>query len=241
MGSKKSLLRYQRVLLKLSGEAFAGEQKFGIEQRRLGWISDQLRAAMALKAELAIVVGGGNFFRGGREGWGLSDRVNVDYLGMLGTIMNAVALQEALSQREIEARVLSAIEVPNICEPYIRPRALAHLRKGRIVILAAGTGNPFFTTDTAAALRALELQAQALFKATRVKGVYDCDPEKNPKAKFFPELSYNKALGKDLKVIDAAALSLCREQNLPILVFDLFTEGNLRKALRGEQVGTLIK
>jgi len=234
-------LRYQRVLLKLSGEAFAGEQKFGIEQKRLSWIADQLKSAMTLEAELAIVVGGGNFFRGGREGWGLSDRVNVDYLGMLGTIMNAVALQEALSQREIEARVLSAIEVPNICEPYIRPRALAHLRKGRIVILSAGTGNPFFTTDTAAALRALELQCQALFKATRVKGVYDSDPEKNPKAKFFKELSYSKALGKDLKVIDAAALSLCREQRLPILVFDLFTEGNLERALQGKQVGTLLK
>jgi len=234
-------LKYDRVLLKVSGEALAGEQKFGIDPRRLKWIADQIKDAARLQARLAVVIGGGNFFRGGRLAWGISDRVAVDYLGMLSTVMNAVALQEALEEREVDSRVLSAIEVPQICEPFIRPRALAHLKKGRIVILAAGTGNPFFSTDTAAALRALELECQVILKATKVKGVYDSDPEKNPKAKFFKRLSFTDALSKDLKIMDATALSLCRDHKLPILVFNLFAKGCLREALLGKKIGTLIQ
>ena len=237
---KSSSLEYSRVLLKLSGEAFAGKERFGIDPARLNWIANQVVEATKTGAELALVVGGGNFFRGGREGWGIKDRVSVDYLGMLATVMNAIALQEALGQRGVESRVLSAIEVPQICEPYIRPRALAHLDKGRVVILSAGTGNPFFTTDTAAALRALELGAEALFKATRVKGVYDSDPEKNPNAQFYPRLSYNQALSQELKIMDATALSLCRDHQLPILVFNLFEKGNLKRALLGKKVGTIV-
>ncbi len=234
-------LKCQRVMLKLSGEAFAGTQKFGIEAVRLGWIADQIKEALSLKVGMAIVVGGGNFFRGGRQSWGVSDRVSADYLGMLATVINSVALQEGLSERGVSSRVLSAINVPQICEPFIRPRALSHLKKERVVILAAGTGNPFFTTDTAATLRALELGCQVLLKATRVKGVYDSDPEKNPLAKFYRNLTYTKALSKNLKVMDATALSLCRDHKLPIIVFDFFEEGNLRKALLGKAVGTLIK
>jgi uridylate kinase len=232
---------FRRVMLKLSGEAFAGKEKFGIDSGRLDWIAEQIREAVSLKVGMALVVGGGNFFRGGREGWGVSDRVSVDYLGMLATVMNSVALQEALSNHRVESRVLSAINVPQICEPFIRPRALGHLSKNRVVVLAAGTGNPFFTTDTAATLRALELGCSVLLKATRVKGVYDCDPEKYDRAKFYRNLSYTKALSKDLKVMDATALSLCRDHKLPIIVFNLFEEGNLRKALLGKSVGTLIK
>jgi uridylate kinase len=233
-------LAFQTVMLKLSGEALAGKQGFGIDATALDWIADQLKEAVQLGARLAIVVGGGNFFRGGRKGWGIRDRVSVDYLGMLSTVMNSVALQEALSQRDIESRVLSAIEVPEICEPYIRLRALAHLKKNRVMILAAGTGNPFFSTDTAAALRALELNCNVILKSTKVNGVYDCDPEKNPAAKMYYKLSFTKALSKDLKVMDATALSLCRDHNLPVLVFNFFQKGSLKKALLGEKVGTLI-
>jgi len=232
---------YTRVLLKLSGEALAGAQRFGIDSLRLSWIAEQIKTAVDLKVGMALMVGGGNFFRGGRESWGVSDRVSVDYLGMLATVMNSVALQQELAKLGIITRVLSAINVPQICEPFIRPRALHHLERDRVVILAAGTGNPFFTTDTAATLRALELGCQVFLKATRVKGVYDSDPEKNPKAKFYQTLSYTKALSKDLKVMDATALSLCRDHKLPIIVFNFFEEGNLRKALLGRTVGTLIK
>jgi len=232
---------YRRVMLKLSGEAFAGNQRFGINQERLSWIAEQIKEAVKLKVGMAIMVGGGNFFRGGRESWGVSDRVAVDYLGMLATIMNSVALQEALVQRGVMVRVLSAINVPQICEPFVRPRAFHHLERERVVLLAAGTGNPFFTTDTAATLRALELGCEVFLKATRVKGVYDSDPEKNPRAKFFEKLTYTKALSEDLKVMDATALSLCRDHKLPIIVFNFFEEGNLIKALLGKPVGTLIK
>ena len=238
---KNRSLKFGRVLLKLSGEALAGEKKFGIDPSRLKLIADQITGAIDLGVSMAIVIGGGNFFRGGREGWGIHDRVTVDYLGMLGTVMNSMALQESLVQHDIECRVLSAIDVPQICEPFIRPRALMHLNKDRVVILAAGTGNPFFSTDTAAALRALELRCDAILKATKVKGVYDCDPQKNPKAKFFSEMSFTDALSKDLKVMDAAALSLCRDHHLPILVFNLFAEGCLRQALLGKKIGTLIR
>ena len=242
MAARKSRsLRFNRVLLKLSGEALAGEKKFGIEPARLKLIADQIKTGVSLGVSMAIVIGGGNFFRGGREGWGIHDRVTVDYLGMLATVMNSMALQESLVQHDIECRVLSAIDVPNICEPFIRPRALMHLNKDRVVILAAGTGNPFFSTDTAAALRALELRCDAILKATKVKGVYDCDPQKNPGAKFFSEMSFTEALSKDLKVMDAAALSLCRDHKLPVLVFNLFTKGCLRQALLGKKIGTLIQ
>jgi uridylate kinase len=234
-------LKYDRVLLKVSGEALAGEQKFGINPKWLKWIGGQIKDVARLQVGIAVVIGGGNFFRGGRQAWGISDRVAVDYLGMLSTVMNAVALQEALEEREVDSRVLSAIEVPQICEPFIRPRALEHLKKGRVVILAAGTGNPFFSTDTASALRALELECQVILKATKVKGVYDSDPEKNPRAKFFERLSFTEALSKDLKIMDATALSLCRDHRLPILVFNLFDKGCLRAALLGREIGTLIQ
>lgn len=235
------VLKYQRVLLKISGEALAGDHKFGINPEKLKWIADQITEVAKLKVKLAVVIGGGNFFRGGRHSWGISDRVSVDYLGMLSTVMNSVALQEALSERKVESRVLSAIEVPQICEPFIRPRAKMHLEKGRVVILAAGTGNPFFSTDTASSLRALELGCEIVMKATRVNGVYDCDPEKNPRAKLYRNLSFTRALSKDLKVMDATAMSLCRDHHLPILVFNLFEKGCMRKALAGEEIGTLIK
>jgi len=228
-------------LLKLSGEALAGDKKFGIDPERLKWIADQVKDAAELGAKIALVIGGGNFFRGGREGWGIQDRVSVDYLGMLGTVMNSIALQESLVQHDLECRVLSAFEIPQICEPYIRLRALMHLKKDRVVILAAGTGNPFFSTDTAAALRALELKCEVMFKATKVKGVYDSDPLKNPKAKFYREMSFTKALSKDLKVMDATALSLCRDHHLPVLVFNLFEQGCLRQALLGKSIGTLVR
>jgi uridylate kinase len=239
--NERGTLNYNRVLLKLSGEALAGEKKFGIEPQKLKWIAEQIADAASLGARMAVVIGGGNFFRGGREGWGIHDRVSVDYLGMLATVMNSVALQESLVQHDLEVRVLSAIDVPQICEPFIRPRALMHLKKNRIVILAAGTGNPFFSTDTAAALRALELGCEAIFKATKVKGVYDSDPEKNPRAKFCRRMSFTEALSRDLKVMDATALSLCRDHHLPVLVFNLFARGCLRQALLGKEIGTLIQ
>jgi len=238
---ERGSLKYGRVLLKLSGEALAGDKKFGIEPQKLKWVADQIADAASLGVKMAVVIGGGNFFRGGREGGGIQDRVSVDYLGMLATVMNSVALQESLVQHGLEVRVLSAIDVPQICEPFIRPRALMHLKKNRVVILAAGTGNPFFSTDTAAALRALELGCEVILKATKVKGVYDSDPEKNPGAKFCKEMSFTEALSKDLKIMDATALSLCRDHDLPVLVFNLFVRGCLRQALLGQKIGTLIQ
>ena len=233
--------KYNRVLLKLSGESFCKPGEFGIDGSALESLAERILEICKLGPQVAVVVGAGNFLRGES----LSKvthipRNTADYMGMLVTIINACALQETLEKLGQPTRVLSAIEVAAICEPFIRRRALRHLELGRVAILAGGTGNPFFTTDTCAALRALELKADLVIKATKVDGVYSDDPKKNPDAQLFEELSYDDVLKKNLKVIDHSAISLCRDNNIPIIVLNIFKEGNITKAIRGEQVGTLI-
>jgi len=233
--------KYNRVLLKLSGESFCKPGEFGIDGSALESLAERILEICKLGPQVAVVVGAGNFLRGES----LSKvthipRNTADYMGMLVTIINACALQETLEKLGQPTRVLSAIEVAAICEPFIRRRALRHLELGRVAILAGGTGNPFFTTDTCAALRALELKADLVIKATKVDGVYSDDPEKNPDAQLFEELSYDDVLRKNLKVIDHSAISLCRDNNIPIIVLNIFKEGNITKAICGEQVGTLI-
>lgn len=233
--------KYKRVLLKLSGESFCRPGGFGIDGEVLGSIAERLLHLRSLGTQVAVVVGAGNFIRGKSlsEGSGIP-RNTADYMGMLATIINACAFQETLEKLGQPTRVLSAIEVSAICEPFIRRRAMHHFERGRVVILAGGTGNPFFTTDTCAALRAAELEANLLIKATKVEGVYSADPKKNPDAKLFKELSYDDVLKKNLKVMDHAAISLCRENNIPIVVLNIFNKGDIKKALCGEKVGTLI-
>lgn len=231
---------YQRVLLKVSGEALMGNAGYGIDPAILGQIATEIAEVYALGFDLAIVVGGGNIFRGVSESARGMDRATGDYVGMLATVMNAVALQDALEKRGLATRVQSAISMHELAEPYIRRRAIRHLEKRRIVIFAAGTGNPFFTTDTAAALRAIEIGADVLLKATKVEGVYDSDPRKNPAAKLYDKVTFTDALKKDLKVMDATAFALCRDNQLPIIVFDMTREGNIRKVMQGAQVGTKI-
>jgi len=233
--------KYNRVLLKLSGESFCKPGEFGIDGPALESLAERILEICKLGPQVAVVVGAGNFLRGES----LSKvthipRNTADYMGMLVTIINACALQETLEKLGQPTRVLSAIEVAAICEPFIRRRALRHLELGRVAILAGGTGNPFFTTDTCAALRALELKADLVIKATKVDGVYSDDPEKNPDAQLFEELSYDDVLRKNLKVIDHSAISLCRDNNIPIIVLNIFKKGNITKAFCGEQVGTLI-
>lgn len=233
--------KYKRVLLKLSGEIFGKAGEFGIGGPALESIAARITEICKIGPQIAVVVGGGNFVRGET----FSEAVHIprhmaDYMGMLATIINACALQETLEKLGQPTRVLSAIEVPAMCEPFIRRRALWHLEQARILILAGGTGNPFFTTDTCAALRASELGADLLIKATKVDGVYSDDPHKNPDAQLFEELSYDDVLKKNLKVIDHSAISLCRENNIPIIVLNIFKKGNITKAFCGEQVGTLI-
>ncbi|HIJ52315.1 MAG TPA: UMP kinase [Planctomycetes bacterium] len=233
--------KYNRVLLKLSGESFCKPGEFGIDGPALESLAERILEICKLGPQVAVVVGAGNFLRGES----LSKvthipRNTADYMGMLVTIINACALQETLEKLGQPTRVLSAIEVAAICEPFIRRRALRHLELGRVAILAGGTGNPFFTTDTCAALRALELKADLVIKATKVDGVYSDDPKKNPDAELFEELSYDDVLRKNLKVIDHSAISLCRDNNIPIIVLNIFKKGNIAKAIRGEQVGTLI-
>jgi len=235
-------LKYSRAVLKLSGEALQGQDGFGINPQALINITDQIGEVMEMKPDLglALVIGGGNIFRGQRlEETGLK-RTTGDYMGMLGTIINALAIQEYLEAKGLETRVLSALKIEIVAETYIRRRAIRHLEKGRVVIFAAGTGNPYFTTDTAAVLRANEIGAEILLKATKVDGVYDSDPKENPDARFFPKLTYMEAIEKRLKVMDTTAISLAMENNLPISVFNLFTRGNIRRVLSGEQVGTLV-
>ncbi|NKB76007.1 MAG: UMP kinase [Gammaproteobacteria bacterium] len=231
---------WKRILLKLSGESLAGGDKFGIDGGKLGTTASELKAIVDLGVELSVVVGGGNFFRGMKAAADGMDRIGADYIGMLATVMNALALQQALEAQNTPARVLSALSISGVAEPYVRPRALKHLKKGRIVIFAAGTGNPLFTTDTAASLRALEVGAEVMVKATRVDGVYDDDPEKNPNAIKFNQLTFDDVLSRRLKVMDATAITLCEENNLPIHVLDMNTAGNLQKMALGEVVGTLI-
>ncbi len=241
MGGSGSNIVYRRVLLKLSGEALLGDAPYGISTEVMDDLAAQIRDVHALGVELGLVVGGGNIFRGVAGSAKGMDRASADQMGMLATVMNALALQDALTRKGVEARVLSAIELGRMAEHFVRGRALKHLAAGRVVIFAAGTGNPFFTTDTAAALRALEINAQALFKATKVDGVYDKDPAQYPDAHKFDELTYQEVLEKDLRVMDAAAIALARDAGLPVVVFNMQKPGNIEKVLAGEKIGTTVR
>jgi len=233
--------KYQRVLLKISGEALAGGASFGIDPDRVQALAAEIAEVAKTGIQIGLVVGGGNFFRGVAAAAKNMDRVTADHMGMLATVINALAMQDALEKAGIPTRVLSAIELRQVAEPYIRRRAIRHLEKGRIVIFAAGTSNPFFSTDTAATLRALEIKADIIAKATRVDGVYDKDPMKHDDAIFYPEVSYLEVLSKSLKVMDAAAVAMCRDNQLPIVVFNLNTFGNIMRMSMGEPIGTLIR
>ncbi|MEO6953582.1 MAG: UMP kinase [Polyangia bacterium] len=232
--------KYTRIMLKLSGEALMGELGYGIDPATLEGIASEIREVRELGVEIAMVVGGGNIFRGVAASSKGMDRANADYMGMLATVMNALAVQDALERNDIPTRVLSAISMQELCEPYIRRRAMRHLEKGRVIIFAAGTGNPYFTTDTAAALRAMEVHAQVMLKATKVDGVYDMDPVKFPEAKRFTRLTYLDVLSRNLKVMDSTATSLCRDNKMDIVVFDLGVRGNIRRVVQGEPIGTLV-
>ncbi len=232
--------RYQRILLKLSGELLAGAAGHGIDEQVIAELADQIREIHDLGVQVGIVTGGGNIFRGLAASTRGMDRVGADYMGMLATVINSLALQHVLEKRGLYTRVMSAIEMARVCEPYIRRRAVRHLEKGRIVVLAAGTGNPYFTTDTAAALRAIEIGADVILKATRVDGVYSGDPLHDPQATFFPRISYLDILNRGLKVMDSTAISLCMDNRLPLVVFNLSQRGNLLKVVEGETVGTLV-
>src|SRR3954466_11976829 len=232
--------RFKRILLKLSGEALMGDTGFGIEPATLENIASEVAEVRALGVEVAIVIGGGNIFRGLAASAHGMDRASADYMGMLATVMNSLALQDALERTDVSTRVLSAIAVKELAEPYIRRRAMRHLEKGRVVIFGAGTGNPYFTTDTAASLRAMEIHADVLMKATKVDGVYDKDPVKHPDAKRFHRLTYIEVLQRNLKVMDSTAISLCRDNKLAIVVFDLRQRGNIRRVVMGEPIGTLV-
>lgn len=231
---------YKRILLKLSGEALMGEQSFGISPEMLSYVADEIHKVHDMGVEIAIVVGGGNIFRGvAASSYGM-ERTSADHMGMLATIMNSLALQDALEKIGLQTRIQTAISMREVAEPYIRRRAVRHLEKGRIVIFAAGTGNPYFTTDTAAVLRAQEIQAQILFKATKVDGLYDSDPVVNPKAVLYKDISYMEVIEKQLRVMDMTAISLAMDNNLPLIVFNLKENGNIRRVVSGESVGTYI-
>ena len=231
---------YKKILLKLSGEALMGEQEFGISSDVIASYAKQIKEIVDLGVEVSIVIGGGNIFRGLSGAAQGVDRVTGDHMGMLATVINSLALQNSIEKLGVPTRVQTAIEMPKIAEPFIKRKAQRHLEKGRVVIFGAGTGNPYFTTDTAAALRAIEMNTDVVIKATKVDGVYDKDPVKYPDAKKYTTISYNEVLAKDLKVMDATAISLCRENRLPIIVFDSLTEGNLKKVIMGEQIGTTV-
>lgn len=234
-------IKYQRILLKLSGEALIGQKKYGIDSATIDSISHEIFDVYQLGVQIALVVGAGNIFRGKAGSAKGMDRVSGDYMGMLATIINALAIQDSLEKLGLETRVLSAIEVKAVAELFIRRRAIRHLEKGRIVILAAGTGNPFFTTDTAAALRAMEIKADIFLKATRVDGIYTGDPLQDPKAKLIKEISYLEVLKKRLKVMDATAISLCMDNLLPIIIFNLKKRGNIKKIVMGAKIGSIVK
>jgi len=233
-------VQYRRVLLKLSGEALMGDLDYGIEPKVIQRIAAEIATARNSGVEIAIVIGGGNIFRGAGLSRAGMDRVTGDYMGMLATVMNALAIQDALESLDVYARVMSALQIHEVCEDYIRRRAVRHLEKGRVVILAAGTGNPFFTTDTAASLRAIEIGADVLLKATKVDGVYDSDPLSNPGAKRFETVSYDQVLSDKLSVMDATAIVMCRDNNLPLRIFDLTEENALVQAMSGEEIGTVV-
>lgn len=231
---------YKRILLKLSGEAAMGDQAFGIDPATVARVAGEVKAAKDAGFELCLVIGGGNIFRGMAGAAKGMDRATADYMGMLATIMNALAMQDALEQQGVETRVQSAIPMAAVCEPYIRRRAERHLEKGRVVIFAAGTGSPYFTTDSGAALRAAEMKCDALFKGTSVDGVYDSDPKTNPSARRYDRIGYDRVLGDNLKVMDAAAIALCRDNRIPIVVFNIREEGNLARVLSGDGVSTTV-
>lgn len=231
---------YQRVLLKLSGEALMGDLPYGIDPTVVQNIAQEISDVHAQGMQIAIVVGGGNIFRGVKGAAAGMDRATADYIGMIATVMNAMTLQDALEQLEVPTRVQSAIEMQEVAEPYIRRRAMRHLEKGRVVVFGAGSGNPFFTTDTTAALRAAEIDAELIMKATKVDGVFDADPATNPNAKKFESLTYNHVLTHDLKVMDSTAIALCKDNDIPILVFNLSVAGNIRRAFLGETIGTIV-
>ena len=234
-------MAYKRILLKLSGEALMGAQHYGIDTAVAVAVAREIKAVHDLGIEVAIVVGGGNIFRGVSKSAGNMDRGSADYIGMLATVMNAVVLQDALEKLDVFTRVMSAIDIPQLAEPFIRRRAIRHLEKDRVVIFAAGTGNPYFTTDSAAALRACEIGAQVIFKATKVDGIYSADPMTDPAATRFQKISYQEVLEKQLKVMDASAISLCMDNNLPIFVFNMNESGNIIKAVEGDlSIGTLV-
>ncbi|MEK6755353.1 MAG: UMP kinase [Bacteroidota bacterium] len=233
-------LRYKRIVLKLSGEALMGKQEYGIDQKVLNLYAEEIRSVQELGVEVGIVIGGGNIYRGIGDSSDGIDKVTGDHMGMLATVINALALQNALEKHGLYTRCLSAINMEKIAEPFIRRRAIRHLEKGRVVIFAAGTGNPYFTTDTAAALRAIEIEASVILKGTRVDGIYDSDPEKNAAAIHFPEISYVDILKKDLRVMDLTAITLCKENKLPIIVFNVNKPGNLRRVVLGEAVGSRV-
>src|SRR5687768_14235334 len=234
-------LAYRRVLLKISGEALMGEQNYGIDVDVARAVAEELKAVHERGVQVAVVVGGGNIFRGVSKSAGKMDRSAADYIGMLATVMNAVVLQDALEKVGVNTRVMSAIDIPQLAEPFIRRRAVRHLEKSRVVIFAAGTGNPYFTTDSAAALRALEIEAQVIFKATKVDGIYSADPMKDKDATRFEKISYRQVLEKELKVMDASAISLCMDNNLPIIVFNMRKHGNILRVVKGEAgVGTKV-
>jgi len=240
-GRAMSSPRFKRVLLKLSGEALMGEAGYGIDPQVLDGLAIQLRTAYETGVQIAIVVGGGNIFRGLAASARGMDRAQADYIGMLATVMNGMAIQDALEKRDVFTRVMTAIQMHSVAEPYIRRRAIRHLEKGRVVILAAGTGNPYFTTDTTAALRALEIDAECILKATKVDGVFDDDPASNPDARRFDELDYMEVLRRGLKVMDSTAVTLAMDNDLPIIVFNITTDGNIVRALAGERVGTIVR
>jgi uridylate kinase len=239
-GKFMSQTRYKRILLKLSGEALMGEREYGIDSKVLSNYADEIRPVIDLDVQVGIVIGGGNIYRGIENSSDGIDKVTGDQMGMLATVINALALQNALEHKGLKTRCLTAIDMARIAEPFIRRRAIRHLEKGRVVIFAAGTGNPYFTTDTAAVLRAIEIGADVIMKGTRVDGVYDCDPEKNPHAVHFPEISYADVLEKKLRVMDLTAITLSKENNLPLVVFNMNVPGNLKRVILGEAVGSRV-
>jgi uridylate kinase len=232
--------KYRRVLLKLSGEALMGDQSYGLDPKIIGRIAQEVKSVAQLGVQIAIVIGGGNIFRGLKGAAQGMERATADYMGMLATVINSLAVQSALERHGVVTRVLSAISMQAVCEPYIRRRAIRHMEKGRVVIFAAGTGNPYFTTDTAASLRAMEIHAEVILKATKVDGVYSADPVKDPSAERYTHLSYIDVLKRNLKVMDSTAISLCMDNDLPIIVFDLGVRGNILRVVRGEEVGTTV-
>jgi len=235
-----SAMNYKRILLKLSGESLMGNKQFGIDADMVMQYAAEIKQAVDSKVQVAIVIGGGNIFRGIQATANGIDRVQGDYMGMLATVINSMALQSGLEKIGVSTRLLSAIEMKEIAEPFIKRRAVRHLEKGRVVIFGAGTGNPYFTTDTAAALRATEIEADVILKGTRVDGIYDSDPEKNPKAKKFDTIKYSDALKKKLSIMDLTAFTLCQENHLPIIVFDVNKKGNLKRVLDGKKIGTTV-